>query len=93
MSSVDFTVPVEGEPAKSTYWEYRLVREAHAGGTSVSIREVYFRDGELWGCSERPIGASGEDENGCLDDYKMMAKAFALPTLDLRDFPKARTTP
>lgn len=60
-------------------WNYRVLR--YEDGT-VGLHEVYYEDSKPFGCTERAVGACGDDEEELRDDLMRMLWGSTFPVLD-----------
>lgn len=66
-------------------WQYRVFREADGG---YLIREVFYDNGALVGCTESAVEPMGESLEELAQDIESFKDALKLPVLTFADIPK-----
>jgi len=68
-------------------WNYRLIRQEHAGEESFAIHEVYYtEEGVPHSVTAEPVAVSGDTTEEVTHTLIYMLKALTEPTLDYSIF-------
>lgn len=68
-----------------SHWNYRVTKttDKDTGEETLAVREVYYRNGEVYGYSRDPDPVQGEDIHTLRFIFEKMQRALEEPVLDL----------
>ena len=70
-------------------WNFRALK--YEDGT-YGVHEVFYDDGEPWGCTEHSVGPVGDDLDEILDDLARMVRCLKEPVLEYSEIGDDRVT-